>query len=295
MRLRRTKRARQRSSGRRSLGERVDSWLTRTYVWGPAHPPPVRAPAPDLPTPPPTPLTVQVAAHVGAVLLPLGAAALLVPLRETVTTSTAALLLVLPVVLVAMSGRPTAGATAAISTTLAFDVLLTRPYYSLSIDAAADIESALVLAAIALVVSTLVSREVEARVRSASRHRELAAVDSVASALTRGDADRLEATLTAAVADLLDARSCHWSPGFHDRIGAELTRAGALTGPAIPPPNARGTVEIPVVFVREELGRIIARCEPDAQVSAEERRTVLTIADLFAAGWRLMGQEGRVR
>jgi hypothetical protein len=293
MRLRRTKRARRRND-RRSLGERVDRWLTRTYVWGPAHPPPVRTPAPDLPTPPPTPLTVQVAAHVGAVLLPLGAAALLVPLRETITTSTAALVLVLPVVLVAMSGRPTAGATAAISTALAFDVLLTRPYYSLTIDAAADIESALVLAAIALVVSTLVSREVEARARSASRHRELAAVDSVASALTRGDADHLEATVTAAVAELLDARSCHWSPGFHGRIGAELTRAGALTGPAIQP-SARGTVEIPVVFVREELGRIIARCEPDAQVSAEERRTVLTIADLFAAGWRLMGQEGRVR
>jgi K+-sensing histidine kinase KdpD len=76
-------------------------------------------------------------------------------------------------------------------TALAFDVLLTRPYYSFAVDAADDVEAALVLGLLALVVATIVTREIEARGRSSSRRRELAAIDSVAHALAHGDSERL--------------------------------------------------------------------------------------------------------
>lgn len=273
-------------SGRnsRSIGQRVDRWLWRAFVLGPPNRlPPPPGPVPDEPTAPPVPLPVRVGIHVFAAAIPVAAAALLIPLRGTIAPSTAALILVLPVVVVALTGSATASALAAVVAALAFDILLTRPYYSFTIDAADDVESALVLGLIALVVATVVTREVEARTRSSSRRRELAAVDSVAYALAHAGPDRLIEVVTGTVVDLLDARTCHWSPGFHGTIGEVLDRNATFGGAQGPTMPAVG-LEIPVVFRREELGRLIARGDSDEPISAEERHTLVTIADLFAAG-----------
>jgi hypothetical protein len=280
----------QRGRSHRSLGQRFDRWLLRTFVIGPPHrtPPPPR-PVPDEPTAPPIPLPARVAIHAFSVAIPVAAAALLIPLRESIAPSTAALILVLPVVLVALTGSATAGALSAIAAALAFDIFHTRPYYSLTIDAADDVESALVLGLIALIVATVVTREVESRTRSSSRRHELAAVDAVAHAVAHADANRLIEVVTGTIADLLDARTCRWSPGFHGTIGPVLNRTGTFAGAAGPTLPAAG-LEIPVVYQREELGRLIVRGDSTEPISAEERHTLITIADLFAAGLTLHQQ-----
>ena len=279
--------------GQRSLGQRLDRWLWRAFVLGPPNRmPSPPGPVPDEPSGPPIPLPVRVAIHAFATAIPIAAAALLIPLRETIATSTAALILVLPVVLVALTGSATAGALSALAAALAFDILLTRPYYSFTIDAADDVESALVLGLIALVVATVVTREVESRTRSSSRRRELIAVDTIAHAVAHADLVRLVEVTTGTIVDLLDARSCHWSPGFHGTIGPVLDRSTSFTGADGPALPAAG-LEIPVVYEREELGRLIVRGDSNEPISAEERHTLVTIADLFATGIVLHGQDGQ--
>lgn len=276
----------------RSLGQRLDRWFWRAFVLGPPRrmrPPP--GPVPDEPIAPPIPLPVRVAIHAFASALPVAAAALLIPLRETIAPSTAALMLVLPVVFVALTGSATAAALSAVAAALAFDIFLTRPYYSFTIDAADDVESAIVLGVVAIVVATVVTREIESRKRSSSRRRELVAVDAVAHAVAHVDLDRLIEITTGTLVDLLDARTCHWSPGFHGTIGGVLDRSTNFTGAEGPALPAAG-LEIPVVFGREELGRLIVRGDSNEPISAEERHTLVTIADFFAVGIVLHGQDG---
>lgn len=274
-----------------SLGQRIDRWFWRAFVLGPPRRlPPPPGPVPDEPNAPPIPLPVSAAIHVFAIAIPVAAAALLIPLRETVAPSTAALILVLPVVLVALTSSATAGALSAVAAALAFDVFLTRPYYSITIDAADDIESALVLGLIALMVATVVTRELESRSRSSSRQQELAAVDAVAHAIAHTDLDRLVDVVTGTIRELLDARTCHWSPGFHGTVGAILDRNATFAGAEGPTLPAAG-LEIPVLYRSEELGRVIVRGDSNETVSAEERQTLITIADLFAVGIALHEQE----
>lgn len=269
----------------RSLGERFDAWLVRTYVWGPS-----RAqerptgPVPDEPT-----TDRQASLLTRATLLSLGvvipvlAAALLIPLRDTVTAPTQTLILVLPVVAVAVLAHRVAAALAALSAALAYDVFLTEPYYSLTIDAAEDAEAAVVLGIIGILVGTLVARELEARMRSASRAEELAALRSVGHTLAAGNRDGLVDAVTTRISDLLDLRACEWSAGFHGRVGDVLAVDGSLSewqGATFPD----GIVEVPVVHRGTELGRLLLRPRSSTIVSAEERATVLTLADMLAIG-----------
>jgi hypothetical protein len=206
----------------------------------------------------------------------------MIPLRQTIATSTAALVLVLPVVLVAVVGRVSAGIVAAVTAALAFDVLLTQPYYSLTIETADDVESAIVLGVVAVAVGTVVAREVEARTRSSSRQRELAAIRAVVAGFDTGDEQATVDATTSAVCDVLGARRCDWAPGFHGRIGAVMGSDGSIAGGG-GSGRLPGHLEIPVVSRRHEHGRLIVRTDSLDPVSSEERRTVLLIADLLAA------------
>lgn len=269
----------------RSLGEGFDSWLVRTYVWGPSRTTARPAgPVPDEPT-----SDGRVSPIAQATLLALGllvpalVAALLIPLRDTITAPTQTLVLVLPVVAVAVLADRVAAALAAVTAALAYDVFLTEPYYSLTIDAAEDAEAAVVLGLIGIVVGTLVARELEARMRSASRADELAALRSVSHALASGAPDRLVHVATDRIRALLDLRSCEWSAGFHGTVSHVMSTDGSLSnrhGASLPD----GIVEVPVVHRSTELGRLPLRSRSSAVVSAEERATVLAVADMLAAG-----------
>lgn len=269
----------------RSLGERFDSWLVRTYVWGPSRAKPQpEGPVPEVPaTDQQAGLLARTTLLLLGLVLPALAAALLIPLRDTITAPTQTLILVLPVVAVGVLAHRAAAAIAAVSAALAYDVFLTEPYYSFTIDAAEDAEAAIVLGIIGILVGTLVARELEARMRSASRADELAALRSVSHALAAGDPDRLVDAATKRISDLLDLRSCEWSAGFHGRVGHVMGTDGSLSdwhGASFPD----GIVEVPVVHHGTELGRLLLRPRSSAIVSAEERATILAVADILAAG-----------
>ena len=70
---------------------------------------------------------------------------ILLPLRDSVPNTSAALLLVLVLVGVASTGARLVGLLAALSAGPGFDFLLTQPHESLSIASAADAQTALLL------------------------------------------------------------------------------------------------------------------------------------------------------
>ncbi|MFJ3766453.1 DUF4118 domain-containing protein [Streptomyces sp. NPDC090082] len=96
--------------------------------------------------------TVAVAA---GVLAPFVAALGLLPLRTSVTHTNLALLLVVVVVAVSALGNRLAGALAALSAAAWFDFFATAPYQSFHIQDRADVETAVLLLVVGLIVSQL--------------------------------------------------------------------------------------------------------------------------------------------
>ena len=99
--------------------------------------------------------TVAVAA---AALAPFAAALVLLPLRTSVTHTNLALLLVVVVVAVSAFGNRFAGALAALSAAAWFDFFHTEPYQSFHIEDRADVETAVLLLVVGLIVSQLAAR-----------------------------------------------------------------------------------------------------------------------------------------
>src|SRR4026208_2242538 len=85
-------------------------------------------------------------------------ALVLVPFREDIDNANLALLLVLVVVLTAVVGDRGAAVLAAITGTMAFDFFLTRPYTSMRIESADDIETVIILLAVGLLVGEVAAR-----------------------------------------------------------------------------------------------------------------------------------------
>lgn len=96
--------------------------------------------------------------QVAGVILPLGIAALLIPFRTSFANTAAALVLVAVIVGVATVGTRTAGFLATVSATIWFDVFLTRPYGRLAITHRPDIQTAVSLFVVGLVVTELAAR-----------------------------------------------------------------------------------------------------------------------------------------
>lgn len=96
---------------------------------------------------------IWLAVGVGA---PLAVTAALVPFRDDIANTNAALLLVLLVVAVAAwSGRRLPGVVAAVSAGVWFDFFLTQPYQRLTIDDRTDVEMTVLLLLVGLAVSEL--------------------------------------------------------------------------------------------------------------------------------------------
>ncbi|MFD6530580.1 DUF4118 domain-containing protein [Streptomyces sp. NPDC060184] len=100
----------------------------------------------------------DVVAVLSGVLAPLLLALVLIPVRTDITNTNAALLLVVVVGAVAALGNRLAGAVAALSSAAWFDFFHAEPFESFDIDDGADIETAVLLLAVGLVVSQLAAR-----------------------------------------------------------------------------------------------------------------------------------------
>jgi len=211
----------------------------------------------------------------------------LVPLREHVDRSTAALVLVLPVVAVALVSGPVPAGVAAAVAGLAFDVLLTRPYHRLEIHAAEDVEATAILLVVGVAVGQLVARSRSSQTKAVARARELdALVEVISLANGPGSAGELLEGSTSVLTTLLDLRECRWAPGYHGAAGPVLTRTGEITDERRPSTDLAhlpaGGAELPVTQAGRELGRMILMPARRRPISREERATAVAISDLVA-------------
>lgn len=214
----------------------------------------------------------------------------LVALPADIDRSTATLVLVIPVVLVAIIGGPGPATLAAIVAPLTFDVLLTEPYYRLQIHAAEDIEATVILLIVGLVTGQLVAREVRSRARSTTRQAELQSMTAMIASVVRGAGEtELAGEAVRALTGLLDLRECRWRPGYYGGAYPELTRDGEI----LPRPAGRTLdraplpptgVELPVRARGREAGHFVLVPARRTSTSREERRVAVAIADLFGLG-----------
>jgi K+-sensing histidine kinase KdpD len=213
----------------------------------------------------------------------------LVPLRAEIENANLALILVVVVVLAAIAGGRTAGAAAAVTATLAFDFFLTRPYLSMKIESADDIETVLILAAVGLLVGEVASRGRRSLRHSARASEALSRVQRVADRVARGArVDEVTASVVAELTDLLALRDCvlelppYWWPLPRlERTGTiAMVEHEWLTGGFALPEDG---VQLPVLGRGREVARLVLLGDPDVALPIEERIVAVALADQLGA------------
>ena len=223
--------------------------------------------------------------------------AALVPFRNHIDNANLALILVFVVVCAAIVGGRSAGAVAAITATLSFDFFLTRPFVSMRIDSADDIETALILLAVGLVVG-----EVAARGRRSRRDRERAAdaisrVHRVAEQVANGvSLDEIARAVTLELTALLMLRDCWLEIAPFRWPLPSLERAGTIEsdehrwfegGFAMP----EFGVQLPIVNGGRAVARLVLIGDPAIAVTIDERVIAVALADQLGSAFGVASDE----
>ena len=225
------------------------------------------------------------AANVAALVLPLGVAAILVPFRSSFADPASALVLVAVVVAVAAVGHRTAGFLATVSATLWFDFFLTRPYQRFAITHRPDIETAVSLFVVGIVVTELAVR---------NRHHHQAATEeseyvgliyevSELAALGTSPEEVIERVRTELI-DLLHLRACHFESGEPERPRRRIEDDGhVMLGSTLWGVHDMGLpgreLELLVKSHGRTLGRFVLKPTPGFPVSLRRRLVAVTMAN----------------
>ncbi|MEU1409108.1 DUF4118 domain-containing protein [Streptomyces sp. NPDC005728] len=172
------------------------------------------------------------------VLAPLLVAAALVPFRTDLSRTNAALILVVVVVAVAALGSRTAGVVAALSAAAWFargaaaigHSFLTRPYETFDITASADVETAVLLLVVGLVVSQLAARARRLEVVAVTDADHLARIHRTAAlAQTANSADTVVDHVRGELTELLGLNACRFEHGTLLGRPPRLEKDGSVT------------------------------------------------------------------
>lgn len=231
-----------------------------------------------------------VSALVSAVI-PFALAAALIPFRGDLAQS-AGIVLVLPVVVIGVSGGAVPGAIAAISAACAFDLFLVEPYLHPSINRSEDVVATLALLLVGIIAGLIGSKLALVDRRAQHRLHELAVLGSHAQLVVQcpGETEIIESTSENLV-HLLRLQSCRWEPT--EQWDPALTVGqptmldnGQIIGRLSDLPADRGRLPNPVEIVVEgpahPLGRFVI--EPgEGHTSIEERQIAMTLCRLSAS------------
>jgi K+-sensing histidine kinase KdpD len=224
-----------------------------------------------------------------ALIAPLVIAAVLVPFRGSFAVTAAALVMVVVILTVAVTGNRIAGVVASASAAAWFDFFLVRPYDRFTISHRSDLETTIAI----LVVGVLVT-ELAARSR---RHWQAANSSTAYVAMIHGVAvlaansvpvsEILERTNESLVA-LLSLRACRFERALSDPPLAQIQSNGdvahvGMRWPVreigLPGPEA----EILATWRGRVVGRFVLTPTPGLSVSLEQRIVAVAIADVVAA------------
>jgi hypothetical protein len=238
------------------------------------------------------PLTVrlrQLLGVVAAVVVPVAVGAGLVPFRSNISPATAALGLAVAVSLVAALSTRLGGVVAAASAALSFDFFFTRPYGSLSISSAQEIETAILMLVGGLIVGQLSARNRTNKELVVQTSDDFARIQAIAELMASG-AGSFE--VVAAVGDeltgLLGLRSCRFERSFPDGPSPTIERNGDVSWGrfwwgfrTLGLPGKE--VTLVVEHQRRRLGRYVLVAVPGSPVTREQLVAAVTLADQAGA------------
>jgi hypothetical protein len=229
----------------------------------------------------------------GAVIAPLLACLILVPLRDKFANTNEALLLVLVLVAVATAGDRLAGVLAAGSAGLCFDFFLTQPYERFRIADSADVQSTLLLLGVGIAVTEIAHWGRRQQATAGRRAGYLEGIEATAEAAAAGSSSTsaLIETVASQIATVLRLTRCRFDYGTglgHPQLEADgRVRRGDQTWDVdtVGLPTDVDTdlvVESGGVF----MGRFLLTAAPGTRPSRTELRVALALANQVGAALR---------
>jgi len=227
-------------------------------------------------------------------LAPMFAAATLVPLRGRLASVNVILVLTVVVVAAGGLGGRGAGAVSALTAALSYDFFHTRPYLSLLIHDADDVEMTVLLLLVGLVSGQLAWRARTAVHKLDRGRSELARIRRLADLVARGvePADVILAAL-AEFSSLFDLAGCRFDAvPFTGRLDLpRLERNGVIDGVRYRiRPGGELELELPeegmtlpVMARGQIIGRFVFDFRPGASASFEQRVVAVALADQVGA------------
>ena len=229
-----------------------------------------------------------------AVVLPLGVAAILVPVRADFANTASALILVAVIVAVAALGNRFSGYVATVGATLWFDVFLTEPYGRLAITHRPDIETAVCLFVVGIIVTELAARNRHHHATATEEADYVGLIYEVSELVASGtpDADVREQVRIALV-KLLHLRACRYEAGLdqdarpmmrleHDGYVLLGGRVWDVDRMGLPGPE----LELLVQHRGQVLGRFVLTPTPGHEVPLQPRVVAVALADQVGASLR---------
>ncbi|MFE8949793.1 DUF4118 domain-containing protein [Streptomyces sp. NPDC007856] len=213
----------------------------------------------------------------------------LVPLRSGLTHTNAALVLVVVVVAVAALGSRTAGAVAALSAAAWFDFFLTRPYETFDITASADIETAVLLLVVGVIVAQLAARARRLEVMAVTDADHLARIHRTADLVqSANSADIVVDHVRGELTGLLGLRACRFEYGTLLGRPPRLEKDGSVTvGRRTWNPDTdgwpEGEIELRAYGNGHYLGRFMITPGPGPVPPLQARLVAVTLADQTGA------------
>jgi hypothetical protein len=234
-----------------------------------------------IPTSPRT--AVSPVAWVVAAAGPVVVSLALLPLRAEVDTANAALVLVVVVLVSALLGGRTGGVVAALVSTAAFDFFFTRPYLSFTIDSGDDVETAVLLLVVGLVVGELVVRTRQSQSQAEQSRAEVFRVRRLTELAAGGEpAGRLITIVQTEIAALLPVRACRFEPPPFPHDLPELTHQGIRVPGSEPDDHGNGRVALPIYGAGRVVGRFVLELEHGTTgitLRPDDRALAVALAD----------------
>jgi hypothetical protein len=212
--------------------------------------------------------------------------AALLPWRDDIRTSNVSLALVLVVLGAAVVGGRLSGALAALVSVAGFDFFFTHPFSSFAIEGRDDVETAVLLLVVGVVVGELVVRTRRSEQVAVESRAEVVRVRRLSELAAGGEpVGRLIGIVQGELATLLQLRGCRFEPPPFERGPAELTHQGVRV-PSVPAerPGAEeaGRAVLPVWGEGREVGRFVLELADGTTgitLPPEDRALALALAD----------------
>jgi hypothetical protein len=226
---------------------------------------------------------------VAAIVLPVAVGAALTPFRSNIAPATAALAMAVAVSLIAALSNRLGGVVAAVAAALSFDFFFTKPYGSLSISSAPEIETAILMLVCGLIVGQLSARNRTNKELVVQTSDDFARIQAIAEMMASG-ASAFE--VVGAVGDeltgLLGLRSCRFERTFPDGPSPTIERNGDVSWGrfwwgfrTLGMPGKE--VTLVVEHQRRRLGRYVLVAVPGSPVTREQLVAAVTLADQAGA------------